>query len=671
MAVLTMKKINICAMKKDRKAILEKLQSMGAVEVSICGEEDDVFKKTSTTSERSKYEKRVQSTDEALEILSHYVPEKTSMLDSLKGKKDVGSDFYNDIVKNRHKYNMIVQSIKDKDKAISGYKANIARHELSIEGLKPWINMDIPINTEGTKKTDVLIGSMGSGLTEDMIYEMVAERQPDDLTYLIHVVSTDKDETCIVAISMKEDTARLEEALRAEGFTRISYFSKRTPEGKIEKYKRDIKEDEERIKDTEAELTKLAENREALKTLSDYYRIRAEKYQVLGNLLQSKNTFIVTGYILERDEEKIIQELNDKFVLMVETEDIPEKEPAPVKLSNPMPFAAAEGVLESYGLPARGEIDPTTPMSICYVFLFGLMLSDAAYGLIIFLACFILLKKFPKMSDGMHKSLTLFMYCGISTLIWGILFGGYFGDLITVVSSTFFHHEVTIKPLWFAPLDDPMRLLIFSLLFGIIHLFAGLGIKGYMCLKKKDIVGFFADVCSWYLLLIGLIMMLMPTSLFASIAQTSFNFSPALKNFSYIITIVGALTIIIMSGRRKKNPFLRLALGLYDIYNITGWLSDVLSYSRLLALGLATGVIAQVVNQMGSMVGDGVFGVIVFIIVFIIGHVFNLAINMLGAYVHTCRLQYVEFFGKFYEGGGVAFNPFKESTKYVDIEAES
>ena len=123
-----------------------------------------------------------------------------------------------------------------------------------------------------------------------------------------------------------------------------------------------------------------------------------------------------------------------------------------------------------------------------------------------------------------------------------------------------------------------------------------------------------------------------------------------------------------MSGRSKKNPGLRLALGLYDIYNLTGWLSDLLSYSRLLALGLATGVIAQVINQMGSMAGDGVFGAIVFAIVFVVGHLFNLAINMLGAYVHTCRLQYVEFFGKFYEGGGSPFRPFRENTKYVDIK---
>ena len=99
-------------------------------------------------------------------------------------------------------------------------------------------------------------------------------------------------------------------------------------------------------------------------------------------------------------------------------------------------------------------------------------------------------------------------------------------------------------------------------------------------------------------------------------------------------------------------------------------LSDVLSYSRLLALGLATGVIASVINQMGSMAGSGIFGAIIFIIVFIFGHLFNLAINLLGAYVHTCRLQYVEFFGKFYEGGGRPFIPFRQDTKYINIKED-
>ena len=240
-----------------------------------------------------------------------------------------------------------------------------------------------------------------------------------------------------------------------------------------------------------------------------------------------------------------------------------------------------------------------------------------------------------------------------------------------VVSGVFFGHEVSIPALWFIPLNDPMRLLIFSMLLGMIHLFTGLGIKGYMCIRDKRYLDFFCDVVLWYLLLIGLILMLLPSSLFYAISQMTIVFPPALQTLSKGLAIIGAVGILLMSGRSSKNSGLRIALGAYDLYNITGWLSDVLSYSRLLALGLATGVIASVVNQMGSMAGKGIFGAIVFILVFIIGHVFNLAINLLGAYVHTNRLQYVEFFGKFYEGGGREFHPFRADTKYVDIKEET
>lgn len=148
----------------------------------------------------------------------------------------------------------------------------------------------------------------------------------------------------------------------------MSYFSKRTPENKIKKYRLTIEGYEDEIEDLKKQIAGFAENRQALKTLSDYYKIRTEKYQVLGTLLQSNSTFIITGYVLERDEEKVKEELNQNFVLMVETGEIPEDEPAPVQLSNKMPFASAEGILESYGLPARGEMDPTTPMSLFYVF---------------------------------------------------------------------------------------------------------------------------------------------------------------------------------------------------------------------------------------------------------------------------------------------------------------
>ena len=239
-----------------------------------------------------------------------------------------------------------------------------------------------------------------------------------------------------------------------------------------------------------------------------------------------------------------------------------------------------------------------------------------------------------------------------------------------MIGRTFFGVEVSVPPLWFAPLNDPMKLLIYSMAFGLVHLFVGLGIKGYMQIKDKQYLDFFCDVVLWFIFLIGLIMMLIPSDIFASIAQVKIVFPPVLNTLAKALSIIGAVGLLLMSGRSSKNPVLRLALGAYDIYNITGWLSDVLSYSRLLALGLATGVIASVVNQMGSMLGGGIVGAIGFAIIFVIGHAMNLSINLLGAYVHTNRLQFVEFFGKFYEGGGRPFEPFETDTKYVDIKEE-
>ena len=399
--------------------------------------------------------------------------------------------------------------------------------------------------------------------------------------------------------------------------------------------------------------------------------MRADKYEVLGELPQSERTFVISGYIPQCEAGHVESWLSERYDCAVDIEDLKEDEEPPVILKN-NPFSMnMEGVVESYGLPHKGELDPTTIMSFFYVFFFGMMLSDAAYGAIVAVACAVLVRKFPRMSPGMKKSLKLFFYCGLSTLVWGILFGGYFGNIVDIVSEKFFGTAVTVPALWFIPLNDPMKLLVFSLLFGVIHLFTGLGIKGYLCLRDGKVMDFFCDVVLWFMLLVGLILMLLPSDIFASIAQTQIVFPGWLNTLAGILAAAGAIGIVLMSGRDKKNPALRIALGAYDLYNITGWLSDVLSYSRLLALGLATGVIASVINQMGSMLPDNIVGVIFFIVIFLAGHTLNLAINLLGAYVHTNRLQFVEFFGKFYEGGGRPFEPFKENTKYADVKEET
>lgn len=180
------------------------------------------------------------------------------------------------------------------------------------------------------------------------------------------------------------------------------------------------------------------------------------------------------------------------------------------------------------------------------------MLSDAAYGAIVAIACFVALKKYPRMSASMHKSLKLFFFCGLSTIVWGILFSGYFGDAVDVIGRTFFGVDVTVPPLWFAPLNNPMKLLIYSMAFGLVHLFVGLGIKGYMQIKDKQYLDFFCDVVLWYIFLIGLILMLIPSDIFASIAQMTVVFPPALNTLAKVLAIIGAVGLLLMSGGPAK-----------------------------------------------------------------------------------------------------------------------
>lgn len=670
MAIVQMQRINICALKKNRKAILERLQELGAMEIDIQLEDDSLGEKQDVASSRALFERRAQTADQALAILNIYVPEKKGMLDSLAGKPLVEKELFEKAAENQDQYMATASRIVTLDKQIAESKAAVLKVQNQVEALAPWLSLTVPVSYTGTQKTAVLIGTMPNPQDQQSILNLLAGAVPDVEAVDVELISTDKDFTYLAVICMKQDAGKVEEVIRTGGFSKPSSPVQKIPE----EYKKDLEAEiakaQEQVKQLESELAECAVSRQDLELISDYYRTRAEKYRILGEIPQTASTFAISGYVPAAKADAIVKELSEHYGAAAETEGIKEEEEPPVLLHNNRFSESVEGVLASFGLPAKGEIDPTFFTSIFYVFLFGLMLSDAAYGLIVSLACGIVLLKFPRMETNLRKSVQLFFWCGLSTLFWGVLFGGYFGDALDVISETFFGHKISIPALWFVPLNEPMRMLLYSMLFGVIHLFTGLALKGYMYIRDHKYMDFVCDVIFWYMLLLGLIGLLIPSSMFAGIAGKQIVFPAALNAAAKWSAILGAVGIVLFSGRSSKNPALRIALGAYDLYNITGWLSDVLSYSRLLALGLATGVIASVVNQMGSMGGKSIGGVILFIIVFVIGHVFNMAINLLGAYVHTCRLQYVEFFGKFYEGGGKPFEPFKLKTKYVDLKEE-
>ena len=665
-----MRKLSIYSTKKHRKSILEFLQDIEAMEIDALDSGDIPFEKMDTAGERIRFQKIADEFDHVIELLGQYDTEKRKALINLENTL-ISRDEYKEIEKNRRKYYSKAKDVLELEKKIFESKATITRKENKIATLSPWSKLDIPLNSEKTKCTRIFIGTFPESLTEEQLYAIATKGLEEPIPVTAEILYNENQITnvCVIAINRVAD--QVEENMRSCGYSKLPFLSHRVPIKAMEKRQNDIVIEEKAIADAEEQLATFVEYIPKFKIAADYFRTRSEKYRVLGTIPQSDNVFFIQGWVEKKQAEGIAKTLEEKFDAVVEIEQ--DDENAPIKLKNNHFSESSEGVLESYGLPTHGRVDPTFVMSLFYVFFFGMMLSDAGYGIIMAIGCAVVLLKFPRMASGTNKMLRLFFWCGISTAFWGFMFGGFFGDAIDVVAHTFFGVPETtavLKPLWFAPLDNPMRLLIWCMLFGIIHLYAGLGMKGYEYLKNKDIVGCISDVIAWYLFLTGLIFMLLPTQIFASIAQMTFNFPGWFNTLAKVMTIVGMVTIILMSGRANKNWGLRIALGAYDIYGVTGWLSDVLSYSRLLALGLATGVIASVINSMATMQGNTPLGVVIFILVFVLGHTLNIAINLLGAYVHTNRLQYVEFFGKFYDAGGEPFRPFKTNNKYIEIKED-
>ncbi len=672
MAVAQMDHITVYGMKQDRKRILDALQRIGVVEVSDA-EPVEGFELLNTIKARGIFEKTIGILEQALDVLESYVPEEHSVFAMLEGRKKMTFAEYEERLSGIDKVLDSAKGILQAEKEKADFQGEIQRRENLIAQLRPWEKLDIPMTYTGTKKTATLVGVFSELLSTEMILQQYREQTGTDEkipAIEIEILSQSQEQTCVLIFCQKQQQERVEQRLRGIGFAKPTVFTSMIPAERIARHQRKMEAARQEIILREQIIRNYETQREDFRFLVDYYTMRLEKYEILEKVRQGKRVFMVTGYLPHEKAKETEKELVQYHGAAVEIRETDEADDVPVLLQNNAFSAPVETVLETYSLPGRGEVDPTGVMAIFYYILFGLMLSDAAYGILVVLICGGLLWRFRDMRSGLKKSLTMFFYCGISTTFWGIMFGSYFGDAITIVSDVFFHHPITIPPLWFAPVENPMRMLLFSMAFGTIHVFGGLGMRLYQCIKEKDYTAAFFDVICWYLVVGGGIVFLLSAPMFSQMVGLHFVLPATVGTGAGICAGIGAFGIVLFGGRSSKNPAKRVAKGLYELYGVTSYLSDILSYSRLLALGLATGVIAQVFNKMGSMFGDGILGFLLFLIVFLVGHALNIAINLLGAYVHTNRLQFVEFFGKFYEGGGRKYTPFAVNTKYYQLEEE-
>lgn len=651
-----MKSVTVFALRSERKKLMEYLQRQGTVDISRMENEraEEGFVKIETTQSANSFERNAATAEKAVEIVNEYVPKKGGLLSSFSGRRIVTDDEFSKVASENVQ---ILQKCHNVVKASAGMTecaAEKARLLARIESLIPWEKLDVSQQFSGTKRTVGFVGSLPKRRTEQEIAEIIASAD-SDLEFVVETVSANDEQTNVFILCVKSQSEKMSQVLRGLGFVKPPQATTKVPKKKIAELKKRLEQTECKLEEYKKEIIELAVFREDMELVADYFKVRADKYRAIGTLDHSKNTFIVKGYIDECKADQLKQYVESNFAASVEIEEPRCEDDVPVAIKNNDFTAPAAGLTELYSLPGKEDIDPTPVMSFFYYFFFGMMLSDAGYGLLLALGSWFLLKKFQPEKD-MARSLKLFIYCGISTVFWGIIFGSFFGDAIWVISETFF--GVTLPPWPINPMNQAIELFIISVAMGFVVIMTGLIVKLLNTARNQSVADAIFETGSWILILIGI--GVLAVGILGGIAT--------LTPIGGVLAILGAL-VVIANGVRAKGPA-GIISGIGGLYDITGYISDLMSFSRLMALGLTTAAMGQVFNMLGAMGGRSVVGALVMFVIFTVGHLLSFALNALGAYVHTLRLQYVELFGKFYEGGGKPFKPFSHKGKYTRFKED-
>ena len=655
-----MKTVRIVALRQDRKRLLEHLQDSALVQIKKVGKSRDGFERVDVSRPMQVFERNVTLTEQALKILDSVSPEKGGMLASLKGRREVDPDEIGEIAAKSGEVISVCKRLSELDKKRSDNSAERTRIATQLVQLEAWQKLDIPLNTTETKSTAVFVGTFPEQYSETALKEAIAAENPK-LEFVTEIEHTEESMTCAVIFVPQSQKIMAEDALRTLGFARPMGATSKIPKVKAER----LREKSERLRleneMAEDEIKSYVPRREEIKITQDYFRIRADKYNVINNLDHSRHVFIIEGFVPEEDCDKLKELCERVAVCTVDFGDAGDD--APVKLKNNKFAEPAQGILTMYSPPGTDDIDPTPLLAFFFYFFFGMMFSDAGYGLLMVVVIGIALKVF-RPDKKMRNNLKLFQYCGISTTLWGLVFGSIFGDAPASLCNYFAGTtDMTMKKLLPWPTLDPQKdallLMVISIAFGLVHILVGMGCKFVVCFKKKDYAAAFFDTGLWMLLLVGI-----------AILAAGMFLAPVLVTVGAVIAIGCAAGLVLTQGRGKKGIVGKAVGGLASLYDITSYISDLLSYSRLLALGLTAGVTAQVFNMLSTMMGKSVVGFIFMVIIFILGHLINIGLNALGSYVHTMRLQYVEMFSKFYEGGGKEFEPFSLQSKYIKIQED-
>lgn len=648
MAIVKMKKFTLLTFESKKQELVKQLQNFSKVEFINLQDENILEKyeelkglsKYNIDSEYEKYEENLSKTKFALEFLKKYVPKKSAFKEMREGKITLTLDELEEKVENSN-WTKSYDKLKEKEAEIASLDSQISKLKTEIDFLTPWQDLDVALGEfDNLKETSYFLGTINKSY-EDRLQEIS--------NAYIEIISRDVNDINLLILSSKDEESNIVEILRSIGFSYFKTEHKDVPLKIILNSKHQVEELKSKKFFIQEEISGYEEDLKKIQLAYDYYTNKVNRVEISGNFLKTENVATIQGWVAEEDQNEI-KDICNKVLLedyFIEFEDVSEEEidDVPVKLKNGELVSAFESVTGMYSYPKYNEIDPTPLLTPFYLIFFGMMVADTGYGLVVLIGSLIAMK-FLKLEEGMRNFAKFFFYLSFPTIFFGLIYGSFFGDLIVLPTQLIDSNT------------DVMTIIILSLGLGVIQIFCGLIIKAYSLIRMGKIKDAIYDSITWMVTLI---------SIGGLVAVSSFGLPSVLGTIFKVLMIAGMVVIVLTGGREEKSRGAQLGQGAYALYGITGYIGDLVSYTRLMALGLAGGSIAGALNLLiGTL--PGVAAILFAPLLFLFAHVFNLGLSLLGAYVHTARLQYVEYFGKFYEGGGKPFKAFKVSEKYVNIK---
>lgn len=643
MAISKMKKVSVLFLKKDREEVLKKLQAFGNLEfinyfqsVNRENEEYSFLKEENGDVLKRDIEDSIYKIESAINLIQSF-EEKESMISSMR-KADVNMtyDELQSTVANSS-WESKADEIVGLDRKIAEIRENIQTLEQKHLEYSPWRKMESSFGELKTiKKLKVITGRIPNK-NEKLCLDSLNETDVDHRFYKVSQYGEYIYFVLICDIS-KCDTINM--TLREYEYEHILLKDDRHPEKILADLESEMNLLKIQLDEKINELSQKVEVIDTLRICKEYYENELLKADSLNNLASSNSTSVLSGWIPAEEEESFLTAINSALdgMAKVQVSEVTEEEidEVPTKLKNNFLVKPFESITEMYSVPKYNGLDPTPFLAPFYALFFGMMVGDLGYGLIVIIGTLLALKLF-NLDEAKRQSMKFFMYLGISTSIWGLIFGAFFGDFIKI-------------PGLISQSDDIFTIMYMSIGFGVIQILVGLILKAAIMIKAKDYLGAFCDVGIWLL-----------TFAFIGIFAVT-------GNSVYMYLMFAAMAgIVLTNGRDAASIGGKLGGGAYALYGIANYVGDLVSYTRLMALGIAGGSIACAMNLIiGYIPKPAIF--IAGPLIFVAAHIFNLALGMLGAYVHGCRLQYVEYFGKFYDGGGKAFTPFKTIDKEIKIK---